>query len=69
VVLAHDRDRRHRIRGGRDAGGVDLLELIEVGEDVAKLLRQALCLRYGQLKMRQRGDPLDLGRCQSCRHG
>ena len=54
------RRRRVDVRGGRDAGGIDRLHLLGVGEDVGELPGEQLLLLVGQLEMRERGDALDI---------
>ena len=54
--------------GRRDAGGVDLLHLLGVGEDVAELPGEQINFRGVELEVRERGDGRDLVPCESRRH-
>ena len=52
-------------RGGRHAGRVDLLHLVGVVEDIAELPREQIELLLVELEVRERGNRLDLGPCES----
>ena len=51
------------VRGRRDSGRVDRLQLLGVGEDVGELSREELLLVVGQLEVGERGDALDVVGC------
>jgi hypothetical protein len=55
-------------RGGRDAGGVNLLHNLGVREDVAELAREEIDFRRVELEVRQRGNGRDLVSGKSRRH-
>ena len=62
-VPGHDAGR------GRDAGGVDRLELVGVGQDVAELAGEEVDLIVGELEMGQRGDFFNLRASELSGHG
>lgn len=64
AVMAGDHVRR---RG--DTRGVDLLDLIRIGEDVAELSGKQLHFRAVELEMGKRGNGLDLRAAELSGHG
>ena len=57
------------VRRWGDTRGVDLLDLIRIGEDVAELSGKKLHLRAVELEMGKRGNSLDLRAAELCGHG
>ena len=53
--------RRHDAGRGRDAGRVDALHLLGVGEDVRQLAGEEVDFLVVELEVRERGDGFDLG--------
>jgi hypothetical protein len=49
------------VRGGRNASGIDRLELLGIVEDIGELSRKQLFLLVSQFELRQRRDALDVG--------
>src|SRR6185436_1834012 len=60
LVLAHHIGEGHRVRGGRDAGGVHRAELVDIGEDIAQLRLHADQVLRGELEPRQPRHVLDV---------